>query len=508
MAKSTIQGLFAVEKEETEEEKEERKKKDQENNNPFLHRNSLDPDNGDGALRISLDNMGDSVEKYYFWFQKFLTAHKSTSFGAPAKKLLKLKDVFDASVSSSFHGQVGSKTSAMQQQISTYLTQIGQLTKTIFPMVREIRMMDERMEYYRESLGKPKGDDGARQNEVTLKSTWIEMVEQGMQNPNSVYSLSTKLGFVTLPDLFFGITPHGKTPEEQKKRLVKILNAMEKEKAFNKKVRDVLDKKLTQYYTWKQTTWKEMQHTRKFRIKALKQHYNVIKLYTSWLKPYLTALKALQMKGDTSAHEMVGSFETSKLELELLAIMGEGKVGDEDNPPYSACLLIRLKVVTRPDLIFAGQGQRQVQHSGHIQISIEPYVATKEDIKYYSRHTDKEIVKGISGVEYGDMIGDIETMLGSIGDDVEAYLEEAEHGPKKKEEEKEEIEYTNPITSFVESFGMFWPDSKKKDKKKKEFSKAEAKEREKEKKSLEKKASKMAWVVYDVFKKTNGLLSF
>src|SRR3989338_8467426 len=452
MTKSPIHSLFDSPQPKSEEEKKKEAEEKQKENNPFLKKKTVNMDKGVGAYRISLDNMGDSIEKHYYHFQKFFTRHKDTSFGAHAVKLLKLKDVFDASVSSSFHGQIGSKVSALQQQISGYLTQIGQLSKSLFPMVREIRLMDERLELYKKSFSKDK--DEARQNEVALKSTWIEVVEQGMQNPNSVYSMATKLGFVTLPDLFFGINPQGETPEEQQKNLTKALEAMEKEQAFNTKVRDALNKKLVQYYTWKEKTYYEMKHTYQFRIKNLKQHHNVVLLYVSWLKPYMTALKALQMKGDITSPDLISDFETSKLELELLAVMKEGK-------KYRSCVLVRFKVVTRPELSYSQGGGRQVLHSGQMDIEIETYV--------------------------------------------EEYLREAETGERKeKKTEKKEKEpgIFDPFKGLAESFKMFFPEKGEKGQSKKEMT-AE----EKEKEGLGGFAATMAWVAYDVFKKSNGMMS-
>ena len=501
MAQSPVQALFAGPVEKTKEQIEQEKKEEQEKNNPFLHKKTLDPVNGSGALRISLDNMGDSIEKYYFHFQKFFTKHTDTSFGTPAVELLKLKDVFDASVSSSFHGQIGSKISAMQQQVSGYLTQIGQLSKSLFPMVREIRLMDERLELYKKSFTEKKDQDSlaeARQNEVALKSTWIEVVEQGMQNPNSVYSMATKLGFVTLPDLFFGINPVGKDAPEQLKNLTKVLDEFSKQQEVNFKVRTALEKKLIQYYTWKDKTYNEMKHTYLFRIKNLKQHYNVILLYVSWLKPYMTSLKALQMKGDISSPELVSAFETSKLELELLAIMKKWK-------KYRSCVLVRFKVVTRPELSYSQGGGRQVLHSGQVDISIEPYVATQEDIDFYKIKTDKDLFKYYSGTEV-DVMGDIDAMLKSLGSDVEEYLREAETGQRKekKEEAKEpKVALFEPVTALLGSFKIFMPERSKE----KKPSKADSLAEEKEKKSMEDDAAAKAWVAYDVFKKSNGMMT-
>ena len=495
MTKSSIHSLFDSPQPKSEEEKKKEAEENQMKNNPFLKKKTVSMDKGVEAYRISLDNMGDSIEKHYYHFQKFFTRHKDTSFGAHAVELLKLKDVFDASVSSSFHGQIGSKVSALQQQISGYLTQIGQLSKSLFPMVREIRLMDERLELYKKSFSKDK--DEARQNEVALKSTWIEVVEQGMQNPNSVYSMATKLGFVTLPDLFFGINPQGNTPEEQQKNLTKALTAMEKEQAFNTKVRDALNKKLVQYYTWKEKTYYEMKHTYQFRIKNLKQHHNVVLLYVSWLKPYMTALKALQMKGDITSPDIISAFETSKLELELLAVMKKGK-------KYRSCVLVRFKVVTKPELSYSQGGGRQVLHSGQMDISIEPYVATQEDIDFYAKHTEKEHFKYYSGTDV-DMVGDIDSMLKSLGTDVEEYLREAETGErkeKKTETKEKEPGIFDPFKGLAESFKMFLPEKGEKGQSKKELA-----SEGKEKGELGGFAATMAWVAYDVFKKSNGMMS-
>ena len=508
--------IFSVPEKKTEEEKKKEWKKKQEEINPFLKKNigkkvggdaggysitpNLDNYNGhNGAMKLVIDDFGASVEKYYYYFVNFYTSHSETFFGKKAAEIYKLKDVFDASVSSAFHGQIGSKVSAIQGQVSTYLTQIGQLTKTLLPLVREMRMMDERLSYYNNSFSS-NPDETARHNEVTLKSTWVEVVEQGMQNPNSVYSMATKLGFTTLPDLFFATNPHGKDCAEQKKNLHKTLGAIVKQHAINLKVRTALEKKLLQYYTWKEQTYKEMRHTRKFRLKSLKQHYNVIKLYTSWLKPYMTTLKALQMNGKPDSYKLVGSFESSQLELELLIVLKKGK-------KWNSCVMVRMDYSTRPDLHYTGQqGQRQPVHVGKVAISIEPYVATQAEIDWYRNYTDKEVLKYVSG-ESVDLAQSIDDILGSLGGDVEDYIYEAEHGKKKGEDDegkKPAPGLTDPFKGILDSFKMMLP--KKSDSPVK-ISRAQAEKEMGEKKKMAGSVKVLAWITYDVFKKQNGMFT-
>ena len=505
--------------------------------NPLYTRNSLDPKNGKKKLLIRLESMGSGVEKHYFFLLRFLRGTPNQEyagktlygFGINALKVYKLKDEFNASVSSSFHGNVGTKISAIQQQVSTYLAQIGQMTKTIFPIVREIRVMDERMEYYRDSLWMTADKDDeknlSKEAEIALKSTWIEVVEQGMQNPNSVYSMATKLGFITLPDFFFSINPYGKTVKEQRDNLGKALKGIEKE--INKKVYDALTKKLYQYYTWKEKTWYEMQHTYKFRVKSLKQHYNVIKLYVSWLKPLLTNLKQLSMKLDDPNldrseyyGDLVSAFESSKLELEILGVIADSskdklyvdKVGNKLN----ACLMARVTFVTRPEMSYSQGGQRQPTHMGDTIIEFEPYVATDQQIKDYKEYTEQELVEIIPGEEF-NMIKDIYEVMNSLGDEVKAYIEEADSGglreklEEKPEPEKKPLDLLEPFKALVGDFKLFLPEKKeeKDDGKPKDVPDTrEYKEKVKlKRKELEGKAKGIIWNYYDIFKKANGLLT-
>ncbi len=506
---------------------EEKKKKERERleKNPLMTRKSLDPKNGIGKLLIRLESMGGGIEKHYFWLMRFLKGTKApqyagkgfTGFGINAIEVYKIKDQFDASVSSSFHGQIGSKISAVQQQVSTYLAQIGQMTKTLFPIVREIRIMDERLEYYKDSFWDKKEADGerkerAREAEIALKSTWIEVVEQGMQNPNSIYSMSTKLGFITLPDLFFSINPDGTTPEQQRENMTKYLKQMKDQKEINDKVLNALVKKLYQYFTWKQKTWYEMQHTYKFRVKNLRQHYNVVKLYMSWLKPLLTTLKRLQMQDENST-ELVSAFETSKLELELLAIIGKGKIDVEkkDNK-YNACIMVRLTHVTKPEMSYTQGGQKQPTHMGDTIIEFEPYVVTDQQISDYRKHCDEKLVELIPGEEM-NMVKDITDAMDSLGDDVKAYLLEAEGIDVTKDEEKKEesVDFFEPVKALFEGFKIFVPDFKKKEEEDESveivYKGEKQRDLERDKKGLEKKASSITWNVYDIFKKANGLLT-
>ncbi len=453
---------------------EEELKKQRMKSNPLIQgAPNVQPDNGKDRFKIVLESMGSGVEKYYFWLQRFLKEEPDHGLGFNVEKI---KDVYGASAGSSFQSQIGTKASAIQQQLSNYLTQIGQLVKALHPQVRELRILDERIGYYNDSL---KGDEAA---EVALKSTWIEQVEQGMQNPNSVYSLARTVGFVTLPDLFFRINVKSANEVD------KAIKADELSKNIPTKLRDILAKKLYAYYRWKETTERELKQRRDFAIKTLRQHYNIIKMYTSWLRPYMKTLRQLEMRSNMYDADIVNVFETSKIELELLAT-GKGK-------KYMPCIRVQMTFITRPELSYTKDGQKQPTHVGRTEITIEPYVVTTEQIEDYKKSLDDQEI---------DFVASIDESMMALREDMVKYLREAGEkmpGEEASEPKRPKADYLRPVKGLSEGFKMLLPFGGPRGP-----TKAERYAEADEKENAGKLASKLSFVLYDVFKKVNGLMS-
>lgn len=442
--------------------------------NPLINNETLDPKFGINRHIAIVESMVSGLEKHYFWILRFLK--EKPWHGLGFENVEKIRDLFDASVTSSFHGHVGSKLSALQQQAQQYLGLIAQISKSLLAIVREIRIMDERLDYYKKSL---EGDESA---EIALKSIWVEMVEKGMENPNSVYSLATKVGFVTLPDLFFKVNP-----KDGLKGVDSAVKSVRKEGVPNK-VADVLAKKLFAYYNWKEKTWAEMGHTRKFKLNYLRQHYNSLKLYMNWVRPYLQTIRQLQMKGAVNDADIVNAFETSKTYVELLAQMKKGYSN------YYPCILVKMTHVTKPELSYTPQGQKQPLHFGRTEVVIEPYVVTQAQIEAYKKHKDAEDV---------ELLATVDETMAAIGDDLRKYLIEA--GEKfeedlKAEPKKEPGMFKSLLGGFSDMFSFL-----KVGKKIGKVSFKEAKKMEAERRKAGTKASELAWTLYDVFKKTNKM---
>ncbi|MCX8147434.1 MAG: hypothetical protein N3D84_03130, partial [Candidatus Woesearchaeota archaeon] len=145
--------------------------------------------------RLVYEVYNQSVEELYFWtIDNLKEEHGFTHFE-------KITDVFAASEHSAFSGVAMQRLGLYQDKVSQFLATIGKMIKDLFQLVRELRIIDERLELYNKSY---EGDEAA---EISLKGYWIDLVEGGAKNPASVYGMARELGFVTLPDLFFAAPP-------------------------------------------------------------------------------------------------------------------------------------------------------------------------------------------------------------------------------------------------------------------------------------------------------------
>ncbi len=359
-----------------------------------------------------------SIEETYFWMLNYLTE------GWGYVQVEKIYDMFTAAENSSFFGVSQQRLGLQQDKVSQFLATIGKMVKELFQIVRELRIIDERMDYYKDSYNPDRRK--AEPAEITLKGIFIDMVEQGAKNPSSVYGMARELQFVTLPDLFFSTHP----------RKADDVEDMVDNLKFNRKVREVLKRKLYGFLRWKENTFKEIKNRRRFTIKYLRQHYDIIKMYMNWVRPYLRNIQRLTMdeKWVKSPH-LISAFEGSIIEIEFLAKRfpfneKEGKYFKKVFGVIIAHFIYR----TRPHMSFQQEGyQRGPGHFGRIVMELRSYAWTQEEIDLYKQlkvQEDFELMKSISA--------SVEAAYTALGDDLQNYLEEAgERFPGRKSGAKE-----------------------------------------------------------------------
>lgn len=432
--------------------------------------------------KLNVEGYQVSIEEPYFWNLHYLRY----MWGFPFVD--KITDIFAAAENSAFFGVSQQRLGLQQEKVSQYLATIGKMVKELFQLVRELRILDERLDYYSDSYTNSKSAESA---EITLKGIWVDMVEQGAKNPASVYGMAREVQFTTLPDLFFSTHPDKQEDVDE---------VVERERGqFNRKVREVLKRKLRTFLTWKEHTYGELKNRRKFTLKYLRQHYEIIKMYMAWVKPYLRNIQRLHMdQSKMKTPDLLVAFESSMIEVELLAYRPT-KSG-KSNSVINLHFLWR----TSPTMSYQAEGyQRGPLHIGRIEMTYRAYTWTDKQIDLYKKYREREDFKLMELID-----GSVKAAMDALGDELMRYLEEAGESmePKKKEENTKLKRALSPYTSIFKGFNELFNSFKG-------HKKGEQVKEDKFKIELDKDVAKTfvlgsMWSVYHHFKKHHGMLNW
>jgi hypothetical protein len=440
--------------------------------------------NSISRYHMGIESWHQSIEPYYYWCLNFLS-----DIGFPV--IEKITDIFTAAEHSSFYGAAGQRLGLAQDKVSQYLATIGKMVKDLFQLVRELRWIDERLEIYREGLGMDKEykkvKEPTKGAENALKGMWVDLVDGvvgGQRTGSNLFVMAQQLQFTALPDLFFSI--HPRTVEE----VDEIVEEQAKE--FNLPLRNLLKRKLTQYIAWKHSTFDEMRTRRKFTLDYLRQHYQVIRLYMNWIKPYIKHIERLSGEQELLKNpRLIAAFESSLIEIEVLArTKGEGG--------GNACILMTFEYHTKPSMQYPGDAgyHRGPIHVGSTRITWRSYAWSDRQIKNYIAMRNKEDMELLASVDKS-----LASAMEALGKDLFEYLEEAEKGKKEEERpEKPPLRIMEPFTSvgkgMMEMFGVLIPKLPKK------------KKGEAGPSGDEKTARSRCWTAYNIFKKAHGMLAW
>ena len=432
---------------------------------------------------LVIETQNPTIESYYHW----LMNHARYDFAYVT--IDKITDIFAASENSSLFGVSQQRLGIQQDRVSQYLATIGKFMKELFQMVRELRIIDERLVYYEDSWKHPKENA----SEITLKGLWIDQVEGGAKNPASIYGMSRELQFTTLPDLFFSAPPMKNNEVED------YVNSLD----FNTSVKNVLKRKLKTFIVWKEKTYAELKTRKNFQIKYMRQHFDIIRMYMNWIKPYLRYVRKLQSKEEfLDSPEIVSSFEGSLAEIEILL-----RKKPEGNNKVWACLMMTFEYKSKPQMSYHAEGyQRGPMHSGEVKIYFRTYSWTSEEIENYKKMREEEDLDLIASID-----ASLKAAMDELGDDFKKYLAERgeifkEDEPQKKGEEPKKENVLSPFVGIVKGFGELFgykPGRKStvgKPKKEEDLSG----ERAKAKGEL----IVQEYIIYKNFKKANGMIAW
>ncbi|MBS3169340.1 hypothetical protein J4210_02545 [Candidatus Woesearchaeota archaeon] len=438
-----------------------------------------------------------SLEEPYFWILDNIKGSMPI--------VEKLEDSFAAAENSAFFGVTQQRLGAQQDRVSQFLATMGKMVKELFQMVRELRIIDERLNYYaqiEEETTKPI-EQRAKGPEITLKGMFVDLVQGGGKSAASVYGMARELEFITLPDLFFDAPPFAAQAE-----LEKHVNALARD--FNENVLRVLKRHLTQYFSWRQQTSAEHRNRKTFMLQYLLQHYEIIRMYITWVKPYLRNVRKLSLnEGRMDSPEMVSAFEGSMLDVEFLARKRTAVKDPEGKYGGNGCILATFTYRTRPELKVVQEGyQRGPVHIGRVEFALRVYSWTDEQVEQYKKVKDEELLNLL-----GDISETVRTAMESLGDALKDYVEEARKNPHQKAELTTKRAEKMPKKPLMERFfGDFYTPKKKETAARKGYTAKEIKAYVEKAEAAAKDnagfARFMAWNTYKNFKKAHRMFQW
>ena len=407
--------------------------------------------------------------------------------------LVKITDLYAASEHSTFWGAAAQKLGLQQDKVMQFMQLIGQfIKKDLFQLVRDIRWIDERINFHEDARKK------ITAAEITLKSLWTDLVDgvvQGQRVSANVFQMAQQLQFTTLPDWFFSVHP---TSRDQIEKRVEALPIQ------TRTVKNVLKNKLEQYLIWREYNYKELKDRKQFELRYLKTHHNILRMYLSWLKPYMRHIERLQMDlSKLEGPELVSAFEGNMVEIETIAMRLPVK-----NESVYACILLTLEYRTKPQLSFMSEAgyHRGPIHVGEVRLFWRSYAWNKEQIEAFKKFKEHEDLDTISAID-----SSIRSTLDAIGEDMHKYIREAEGLEKEKEEEKEKPSpptLLDPFKDIFKGFKELGESFIPKRTEKPKTSKAAKKKEEEEYDAAESEAQKLCFKHYKLFKKSNSMVTW
>ncbi len=426
-----------------------------------------------------------SLEEPYFWILN--------TYREYMPNVEKLEDSFAAAENSAFFGVTQQRLGAQQDKISQFLATTGKMIKELFQMVRELRILDERLGYYQDTFGQETVPLNKREKAscITLKGMFVDLVQGGGKSAASVYGMARELEFITLPDLFFDAPPFVDSTE-----LENYVNVMSKD--FNKSVLRVLVRHLRNFHEWRKRTYKEHVDRKRFMLKYLEQHFQIIQMYINWIKPYLRHVSSLTLKEkNMRSPDLIAAFEGSMIDVEVLGYYNT-PVGHTGT---NGCILATFRYRTRPDMKFVGEGyQRGPVHAGMYNMELRVYQWTNEQVQKYREFKEAESMELI-----GDISSSVKEAMDSLGEELTHYLDQARGVNKKKDLS------TVPRSGFMEKmFGDFYTPARKKPKKveRPKLDRGLVYDLEKAKKELKGKTMMACWFMYKNFKKAHRMIQW
>ena len=435
---------------------------------------------------IVYDSLAEGVEPIYFWLLDFLQDREPSGLGMD--EVIKNKDEYEAAVGSGYFSDLGTKATRMQEQAMKMMATINTVVRSIINLIYDLREFDIRLETY-DDLNLP--EEAKREAaELSLRVIWMDQVDI-KRGRGSINMLAQQLQFVTLRDAFLYV--------KDEKDVENI--------DLNDRVKRILKSRVSEYLKWKGYSEKELRKRYNIERAYLKSQVSSLKHYTTWVKPYLIAAKKLGMANFLTESGMptpniVNIFNNMEIRLSLLGLK---EIKPENLSPelanlqldkkYYSCVEAEIKFRTLPRATQSQQGLVYI-HAGRTDINMRAYSLTNKDLEEIKKLQEQEDLELIE-----DMV---EVSIKEIQEDIDKYLKK-EPEPEKKEKPKFELPFkgifkgfkqaVTPLKYVMDIFKFkITADTSYYDKLMRE--------------NATRAAEKLCYVLYDVYKKAHGMMTW
>jgi hypothetical protein len=429
------------------------------------------------AFNLTYDSSTNHLESVYFWLLDFL----KDNF---AEDVRKITDNFTSSPGSGHFAEMGIRATRMQEQGMKILGMVNQVVKTILNLIYDLKEFEIRLEHYEDAKSEDKKKKEA--GILSLKQIWLDNVDM-KRGRGSIHQMSYEMGFTTLREVFM---------------ISNSLEDIKNNKIVNEQVKRILIPRLSEFLKWKEYSEKELRKRFEIEKSYLRTEVESLKLYTSWVRPYLRAAEQLRQKGFEKNPSLVNAFNTTMFELVLF--------GRKQNttPPkplkdykykrkYYSCNII--------SFVFRGFPQKVTQQhygfGGRVDMVFDCYALNEDELKLVEKELEKQdIEQGLSFIQKAT-----DKSLEELKQDIEHFLND-----KPATEEKNQKENKEDINPFSALFGFFKKQEKPEEKKSPEEQKKIRKDNfaEKELRAATVKIAKdNNYRLYDIYKKAHGMMS-
>jgi len=428
---------------------------------------------------LSYDSTAEQLEPIYFWILDFMK---------DSMEVEKLVDNFSASVGGGYFSELGQKTTKMQEEAMKILGYVNQILKSIINLLYDLKDFEMRLKMYEDVKNEGKKEAAL----LALKQVWMDKVDI-QRGRGSINALSYELNFATIRDAFMAV-------RNVEQRGIEEVGNMD----LNDTVKRILKPRIAEFSDWIKRSEKELRTRYELEKNYLKSQVNSLKLYTSWVKPYLISAEQLRMKeADLKDPTLVNAFNTIVLELKLF---GKSKIDVKkaadveqalpksmrDYKPkrdYYSCVVVELSFRGLP----SRTPQGHFTFGGKTDVEFKAFTLNSEELEIFNKKVNEaewaETLKLIQGTT--------DDSMKQIQEDIDHFIQE------DKEEKKVEMTLLGPKEIKP----------KKEEKKpKKEVKKLELKDIKKDnheeslmRNLVEIGAAETCFKIYNIYKKTHDM---